>query len=159
MKETPHGPRSAQSAGVLIRAGAARRDRALRYGCFYPISATMAHADLAASFRDDAASGSPEIFGSGVAGERTIRVLSDDEEALLARSFIGGDANDRHPQGDAENYVASMQMAAALGSTLLWLASFWDPRLTGVLLWLFILGLLLRPPRLQPHASQTKPED
>ncbi len=128
-------------------------------GHFYPISAAMARADITASLHDYAASAPPESFGGGAANERTIRALSDEEEAPLARRFIGTEWNGGQPQGDARDYVASLQMAAAFGSILLWLASLWDPRLTSVLLWLFLLGLLLRPPRVRPDVSKMTPED
>ncbi|MGB8277926.1 MAG: hypothetical protein WCF20_08365 [Methylovirgula sp.] len=128
-------------------------------GTFYPISGAMAHAHLADVFSDDTHIGSAGFSANGQTNARTIPGLTDEEEALLARRFIGADPDGKHQPADAETYVASLQIAAALGAAVQWLAALWDPRLTIVLVWLFFLALLLRPPRWRPNASQAKTED
>lgn len=129
-------------------------------GAFYPISGAMARAHLADYFVDSAGNADPAGFSAnGQTDERTIPGLTDEEEALLARRFIGTEPDGKHQPDDAENYVASLQIAAALGAAVQGLAQMWDPRLTIVLIWLCFLALLLLPPRWRPGASQAKTED
>ncbi len=129
-------------------------------GTFYPISGAMARAHLADAFRDGTQGiGSPGFSEIGQRDVRTIRALTEEEEALLTRRFIGTEQNGKQQPDDAGDYVASLRIAAAIGAAVQRLAQMWDPRLTIVLIWLFFLSLLLRPPRLRPDASQAKTKD
>jgi hypothetical protein len=129
---------------------------------FYPLSGAMARADLADVFRAHPfIAGAPSIgfSGFGEADPRTIHALTDEDEALLTRRFFGAAENDTHEPGDGETHPASLRIAAAFGAALQELAALWDPRLTLVLIWLFFLSLLLRPPRQRPEISKAESED
>jgi hypothetical protein len=125
---------------------------------FYPLSGSLARIDLPGAFSFPAqGTGSDGAF-SEPGGHETIRVLTDDEIALMARDTIDPDWDaPRDQSGNADR--ASFAFAETLGSTLQWLAGLWDARLTGVLLWLGFLGFMLRPPRVRARARAEKSDD
>jgi hypothetical protein len=126
---------------------------------FYPLSDSLAQVPLSGGFTFPAQSAGSDGAPFGTADhEETIRVLTDDEIAFMARGTIDPDW-DAHRDQSRDADLASFAYAAALGSTLQWLASFWDPRLTGVLLWLGFLALMLRPPRRRAKPRATLSDD
>ncbi|MGA3303276.1 MAG: hypothetical protein ABSC72_08315 [Methylovirgula sp.] len=122
---------------------------------FYPLSGSLARLDLPGAFAFPAqGAGSGGAF-SEPGDHETIRVLTDDEIAFMARGTIDPDWDaPRDQSGNVDR--ASFAFAEALGSSLQWLASLWDLRLTGVLLWLAFLAFMLRPPRVRANARAEK---
>lgn len=125
---------------------------------FYPLSGSLARVDLPGAFAfpaKDAGSGGA-LSKSG--DHETIRVLTDDEIAFMARGTIDPDwGAPRDQSGNVDR--ASFAFAEALGSSVQWLASLWDGRLTGVLLWLAFLAFMLRPPCVRANARAEKSDD
>ncbi len=125
---------------------------------FYPLSGSLARVDLPGAFSFPAQGGGTTGAFPEPGGHETIRVLSDDEIAFMARDTIDPDWDaPRDQSGNTDR--ASFAFAAALGESLQWLASFWDVRLTFVLLWLGFLGFMLRVPRVRSNARAEKSDD
>jgi hypothetical protein len=110
----------------------------------FPLSSDLARVEFNAA-RFTAQTAGLSDFDE-TARERTIRALSDEEVARLMRDNIDSRWNDRASRNDVAERDP-FAMAAAVGSALQRLAGFWDPRLAGVLLWLFVLALMVRAPR------------
>jgi hypothetical protein len=127
-------------------------------GRFYPRGPVMAHLHLADAFKQGTPSlGMAGSFETGEPAPRTIHALSDAEEAFLAHGFTGTKSKDK--LAEPGDYVASLQMAAAVGAAMQRIAALWDPRLTGVLIWLSVLRLLLRPAESRRAGQKTDPEE
>lgn len=69
-----------------------------------------------------------------------IRGLTDAERTLIDRSFDGADDRDAL---DRSGYAAAWRTGEWVEAVAQEVAALWEPRLTGVLLWLLGLGLML----------------
>ncbi len=88
---------------------------------FYPLSGSLARVDLPGAFAFPAQGAGSDAAFSGPGDHETIRVLTDDEIAFMARGTIDPDWDE--PRDQSRNADrASFAFAEALGSTLQWLA-------------------------------------